>query len=1165
MRILKVFPKMNIIAASPGKSIDPFVSSPPQLKFFLNFKKDVGINWLVTSSWVIKDATTNGASKSFEKVIIGSRKGSTMKAPDYSVVIKFLCSASKDSVEESTASIVLRSYSTNAPIANYFIGRPSFSSQSEMMSAINSIFGLLGLSGKNAEMPSEYYKKINAEKNAESIKLKPVTINGKEAFYYHRLSRIRTNTYPASVMEFYILKSGAGYIPVWSYSHIELDKGAGAKALSEVKTLGDSMIVIADAIKTAREQKGYVGPESLLYIPEGATKENWDFTLHKMKPMTPDQETENEVNNGETQQIPPIDMEKESPQEETVSVPYRKPILNLKKLFGSSQDFEGYFSGEVPDIAGAYVGTSAVDASQISGLFSGTNEAISLVNSYTSDALKNVAYIFNFSKGGAYGVYIPALDKAIKTKALKRQLEQKGYKIVEEHGVLTAHPTKEETTPEQIDKDIDDLWNQLNSQGGSALGINMSDVLKATQENTSKIMNDLRSQAPEVPPQIESILKEVLGVYHLAAIILHEASHAKGGDEGKAQSDEQAFRSWGQSHLNRQYQSKLSSAGLDEFYTPLELGTEVLHAASKNWYKEAQGMMGRLNYSPSAGAPSGSDIRGRYNGQNKSEGFAEWAMLVQQDQSIPIEQRLNRGNMAPLEKDVDQENDSIEEQLRKQFRNDSKPNTQLILEELLAPDRNESQGYKTMETMLEELRPQPLMVPLQKAAMSKTANSRGTDGCLFGWYNNLDLADGSTIPGLSDRVMAWDDRDESFSNEEKWIKSQERYNPEYDLKGFYYRWIEPRFKPELFDDMTRDYVNTHPAKRFAAKLDPTLSRMLSVIKLIEEEIVNEEIKATRLVVTEELLDLVKRLLAKEGLRIRAYKVSNLEGAFSIWVYGTNVSENDLDKAERYFQNVDGSEQYKDLVENLLNGKSLVTAAVEKVVDTAKELCKKYEVDDLYIVGEYARKIFEGEASPFVSELNFTCESIDAGLKIGNVLANTLNVPNDFVILGHSGIIFPYKGIRIVFSKSQYVSEIGSKMQERGYNIEDPVLRDICNKDFTINMMAYNVRQMKVIDPMGVKTDIKNKIAKTLFDPSFVIESNPMIIFRAISLKLDGYTIDEDLERSMIEGSEFINSGRFSPQRLRFTREFLRSKGTSEIDSLLEEYGLVFDNGKKEEI
>jgi len=1145
-------------------------------QFFTKIKKDLGIEWLPNKEYKVVHVMGGGSSPllKFEKQIFGSRKGSTMKQPDYTVDINITCTGDLDTdISENTAKIVLKSYSNNTVIYQWIMPVKSYGSLMDMRFGINSVLvDQLGLSGVNIEQPNEYQNKINAQK----ISLPSKYVHDKEVYYYQRLTRVKTNAQHAAVLELYLIKNKSGYTPMFFSGYLELGQASGEKVLTKTKTLEEAIEDIDKHAKAARDQKGYVGPESGLYIAEGATRYNWNFVLNKWKsnPANLSPETSEFYESPESPEIPstPIIQEVEESQSsqdvsqtpqtpQTPIAPRKKSRFDFRKLMGSAQDFEGYFSGEVPDWTGSLIGTPSVDASQISGMFSGTNEAISLVNSYTSDALKNVAYIFNFSKGGAYGVYIPELDKAIKTKALQKQLEQKGYKIIDQHGVLTAYPTKAETTPEQIDKDIDELWQQLNTSGGSALGINMGDVLRATGENTAKIMDGLRSQTQDVPPQIESILKEVLGVYHLAAIILHESSHAKGGDEPKAQNDEHAFRSWAQAHLNRQYQSKLSAAGLDEFYSPLELGTEVLHAVSKSWYKEAQGIMGRLNYSPAGGAPTpnGSDIRGRYNGQNKSEGFAEWAMLVQQDQSIPIEQRLNRSNMAPLEKDVDQENDIIEEQLRKQFKNDSKPNVQLIVEELLAPARDESQGYKAMETMLEEQRPQPLMLPLQKAAMNKLG---GRYNGLFGWYNNLDLADGSTIPGLSDRVMAWDDRDESFSAEEQWIKSQERYNPEYDLKGFYYRWIEPRFKPELFDNMTKDYVNTHPAKRFGSKLDPEISRMLSVIKLIEESIINEKIKATRLVITEELADMIKRLLGKEGLKLRSYKVANSDNIFAIWVYGRGVSESGLDKAEQYFQNVDGSEQYKDLAEDLLSGKSIVTLAVEEIVNTTKELCKEYDVEYLYITGEYARKIFSKEATPFVSELNFTGMSIDATLKIGNMLSDRLNVPRDFVINGKAGLVFPYKGVRVLFSKSPYLPEMGQKMMHYEYDRKDPVLRDICNKDFTINMMAYSVREMKVVDPIGVKSDVENKIVKTLFDPLFVVETNPMVIMRAIALKLEGYTLDEDLERSMIECSTLLSSGRFSPQRLKFTREYLKSKGTSDLDSLLDEYGLILDKEKE---
>lgn len=1135
----------------------------PAYIFFQKMKSK--IQWLEVKDFKVTHSMIGDTpAQMYEKTILGTTTGNVTNKPDYVVSVNFVCTIGKDAsdqgeVNEQESTIILKSYSTNTRIMAWIVKRQSYGSKADMAFAINTIYKELGLSGKNIESPNEFYQRGQADIDS----LPPMDIHGKEGYYYHRLTRNRTNMYEAAVMEFYILKHKSGYTPIFTVDYLERNKKSGERAFPQSPfQLGEAIQKIDKSVKACREQKGYVGPESPFYIPEGANMDNWDFTLNQWRQdamrTEPNRFTGKSI--PETPPEPtPVQQESQEPDPvQPIVVPRRKPMLDLKNLLGQRQDFGGYFEGEVPDYAGSLIGTPSVDASQIGGMFSGTNEAVSLVNSYTSDALKNVAYIFNFSKGGAYGVYIPALDRAIKTKALKKQLEAKGYKIVDENGVLTAHPTKKETTPEQIDQDINALWEQLNSQGGSALGINMADVLGATDQNTSDILNKIRQQVPDAPSQIEPILRDVLGVYHLAAIILHESSHAKGGDEGKAGSDEQSFRTWAQDYLNNQYQSKLSSAGLEDFYSPLELSTQVIHAATKSWYKTSQSIMGRLNYSPYSGSqqPKGSDLSGRHNGAQQGEGMADWAMLLQQDQNIPIEQRLDRSTKSPIERDVDPANDIIEEQLRKQFKNDSKPNVQLITEELLAPDRRESQGYKALETMLEELRPQPLMTPLQKAAMNtmKVVSWKAGDTGLFGWYNNLDLDDGSTIPGLSDRVMAWDDRDESFSAEEQTVKNQGRYNPSYDLKGFYSRWIEPRFKPQLFDDMTQDYSNTHPAKRFAATLDPSVTKMLSVIKLIEESIINEKIKATRIVASEGFVDVIKRLLDHEGIKLRAYKVSDSEDLFAIWAYGGMVSEDSLDKAEQYFQNIDGSEQYKDLMEELLNSRSSISSAVEEIVNEAKELCKEYDVEDLFAIGEYARKIYEGDASPYVTELDFTCEQVDAGLKIGSLLANKLNVPTERIILGKAGISFPYRGIRVFFSKSPYYSEIGNKMSEHGYNVEDPVLRDLCNRDFTINMLAYDVRDMKILDPIGVKTDVENKIAKTLFDASTIIGLNPMVIMRALALRLDGYRLDEDLERSAIENSSSLND-RFSPERLKFTREYVKSKGMNEADSLFQEYGL----------
>ena len=135
--------------------------------------------------------------------------------------------------------------------------------------------------------------------------------------------------------------------------------------------------------------------------------------------------------------------------------------MQLIRLAQSKQDFEGYFQGQVPDYAAGLIGTPSVDASQVQSAFGNTNAALKMVNAFSADTLTNIAFVFNFSKGGAYGVYVPALDRAIKAQELRHRLEGKGYKIADEQGLMVAYPKKEEKQPEEIDAEIKQEWNSL--------------------------------------------------------------------------------------------------------------------------------------------------------------------------------------------------------------------------------------------------------------------------------------------------------------------------------------------------------------------------------------------------------------------------------------------------------------------------------------------------------------------------------------------------------------------------------------------------------------------------------------------------------------------------------------------------------------------------------
>jgi tRNA nucleotidyltransferase/poly(A) polymerase len=173
-----------------------------------------------------------------------------------------------------------------------------------------------------------------------------------------------------------------------------------------------------------------------------------------------------------------------------------------------------------------------------------------------------------------------------------------------------------------------------------------------------------------------------------------------------------------------------------------------------------------------------------------------------------------------------------------------------------------------------------------------------------------------------------------------------------------------------------------------------------------------------------------------------------------------------------------------------------------------------------------------------------------------LLAHQLNVPDEFITNSQLGVSFPYRGIRVIFSRSPSLDKIEEKMGESGLDVGNPMARDICNKDFTINMLVYNVLKGSVSDYVGAESDVKGKVVKTLFDPDFVIQENPMVILRAIALKMDGFELDEDLERAIIENSSMLQKNKYSPERMAFAREYLRSKGINKFEELAREYGLA---------
>ena len=959
-------------------------------------------------------------------------------------------------------------------------------------------------------------------------------VDGKKVLDGIRLTRNKSIDYgDAKSIHVYIYPvetafSNKEFVTAYKITNLEKQTTEGER-VKFTGELREAVKQMNDLISRAKSNK-YVDKNSKMdiYIPEDANPNNYDFVLRKYKDMENDESNIVEDSNEDTihQNIPDIFGGKN----------------NAMKL---AQDYSGYYSGDIPDYAVQNLGTGSVDASQVSSMFGKTDDAIRLVNQFDSSLLSTVSFIFNFSKGGAYGVYLSELDRAIKTKALENKLEGLGYRVEpDDKGMLLAYPTKEDRTPEQIQSDIDKIYADLESKGGTAFGINMNSVLNAAKQDAMAT----QSQDPNI--------WEWMAVLHLGGTIVHEAVHAKGHhDEGPSENAESAFMTWALPKINEQYFKSLESQGKEELFAPITVGTQKRSAQKKSWYKKAQ----YNNYVPgSFTKPRGSDLSGRSGQYTPQEGMADWGMLMQQDQHVSLEERLGRGSMSDLPADLDQAHDSYEEQLRKYTREDMRFAPDATMEDMLSLDYDEENTpYKSIEELLDEKRPKPLIIPLDKSASStgliKTATS-------FGWYNNLEISDGNTIPGLSDRVMAWEDGEEDFAWTDKEIRGQSRYNPEYDIKGFYYRWIDPRLQPQLFDDMTRDYSGTHPAKRFASKvdIDPALIKIFNILAVAKRMINGGDIKATRFIMSEDILPVIETTLAskpKVNIMLKYLGEDKLskDDVYSVWLYSDEVEESKIRMAEDVFAK--GGEINEELFEELFSIKSKRERAVKNILKNVKKICKEYNIEDIYVVGEYPRAIINNDAFSVIENMDFSSMHPNQCIKVGCLLVEKLGIKNAKLYPKTTTLSFLYNGVKVDFKGNFSPFEIKKMMKEEGITV-NPLNIDVYNRDFTINMLTYDINKDDILDVCGESVkDINGKIIKTYFDPETICKQNPLTIIRALQFKMEGYEIEPELERAMILNGNLLFDGRYSDERIIMIREVVEAGNKGLASELFKEYGL----------
>ena len=91
--------------------------------------------------------------------------------------------------------------------------------------------------------------------------------------------------------------------------------------------------------------------------------------------------------------------------------------------------------------------------------------------------------------------------------------------------------------------------------------------------------------------------------------------------------------------------------------------------------------------------------------------------------------------------------------------------------------------------------------------------------------------------------------------------------------------------------------------------------------------------------------------------------------------------------------------------------------------------------------------------------------------------------------------------------------------------------DLKRRDFTINAMAYSVSDRKIVDLYDGQKDIKDKIIRTVGNPTDRFGEDGLRILRAVRFKSElGFEIDPDTEKAILENGHILKN--ISGERVR---------------------------------
>ena len=890
---------------------------------------------------------------------------------------------------------------------------------------------------------------------------------------------------------------------------------------------------MADFYRTVRELRG-IGFASELDIPTWANEENWDFDLGA--PMKASKELresfEKKVEEYSQQELPSQFGEDFDEGDDASAM--------LGRIFGSShkttkiaQDTSQYYNGPLPspDQLDQYVGTSSVEASQIRGIFGGVDDAINLVNQFDSSLLRNVAFIYNISGGGAYGVYMSALDEKIKNEELKKLLKMDGYTLQDmpDGSFYATHPKKDQ---QQIDNEIKAYRQKIDQSRISTFGIDMNKVIEAARADSNE----------SNPPITDSQDQYLLGVLHLGATMVHEAVHSLGSNsEGPSEGAESKFMAWAMPIINQRRQQRYQNDGKEGEYSPLIIDSNKRRMASAGWLDMA-GADGVLPQPVKKVAQYGAQFLHNQDAV-KHFGPAPWSSAFWSYGIGPIEDMLDRvrPQRTPASKS------SFEGQLR-QLEKDrwtSSIDAGVSTEELLEPGRTPLNAYQSTESLMEGNREKPLILAVPK--MSRKASSYDTGKEAFGQMANLDLE-------WSDRIQKFDKNDEDTTwFDSRFVRNQPRYQPEYgnplSKEDGIMSWVKD-FSMQISswqDAMNeRGYLRTSPWQRAAS--DQSQVRYLG--RLLEHtlhSILSGNIRGTRFSCSMHAVPLIRKFFENDAdIRVDAFGTPARQ---NVWVVSASIPEPSVKDAEDYVTGESEDEAASNAFEYITCMGRVKTLAVSRVIECVSQASREAGIEKMFILGDFPLAIKTGQAWDKIRTVDFCSDDADACIKIGELVGDMIGAEVDSYDPSLSMLLVRKAGMTFRFRGDLASDAIADEFADR--DIEPSTINyDLYGRTLTPLMLAFDVMTEEVVDPTGEAIpDVDAKVVRSAVDSERAIRNNPLSIVDAVFLAaVFGFSIDSSF-------SEAAAKAEFEDPDAKSVWGAIKAAGKGKSTAVAEEYGL----------